>query len=65
MARFILFRLPGGDGVDDGTRTHDGRDHNPGLYQLSYVHRCRAPRRAPKYIRMHAEHGYTAAPQPP
>jgi hypothetical protein len=26
-------------GVDDGTRTHDNRDHNPGLYQLSYVHR--------------------------
>ena len=25
-------------GVDDGTRTHDGRNHNPGLYQLSYVH---------------------------
>ncbi len=25
-------------GVDDGTRTHDDRDHNPGLYQLSYVH---------------------------
>jgi hypothetical protein len=25
--------------VDDGTRTHDNRDHNPGLYQLSYVHR--------------------------
>src|SRR5690606_8798913 len=25
-------------GVDDGTRTHDGRIHNPGLYQLSYVH---------------------------
>ena len=24
--------------MDDGTRTHDGRDHNPGLYQLSYVH---------------------------
>jgi hypothetical protein len=24
--------------VDDGTRTHDSRDHNPGLYQLSYVH---------------------------
>jgi hypothetical protein len=24
--------------VDDGTRTHDGRNHNPGLYQLSYVH---------------------------
>ena len=26
------------DGVDDGTRTHDGRNHNPGLYQLSYAH---------------------------
>jgi hypothetical protein len=26
-------------GVDDGIRTHDGRNHNPGLYQLSYVHR--------------------------
>jgi hypothetical protein len=26
------------NGVDDGTRTHDGRNHNPGLYQLSYVH---------------------------
>jgi integrase len=24
--------------VSDGTRTHDGRDHNPGLYQLSYAH---------------------------
>jgi hypothetical protein len=27
-----------GNGVDDGTRTHDDRDHNPGLYQLSYAH---------------------------
>ena len=26
------------NGVDDGTRTHDSRDHNPGLYQLSYAH---------------------------
>jgi hypothetical protein len=24
--------------VADGTRTHDHRDHNPGLYQLSYRH---------------------------
>ncbi len=24
--------------MDDGTRTHDNRNHNPGLYQLSYVH---------------------------
>ena len=22
----------------DGTRTHDSRNHNPGLYQLSYGH---------------------------
>ena len=25
-------------GVADGIRTHDHRDHNPGLYQLSYGH---------------------------
>ena len=25
-------------GVDDGDRTHDHRNHNPALYQLSYVH---------------------------
>ncbi|SPO67619.1 protein of unknown function [Pseudomonas sp. JV241A] len=25
-------------GVDDGNRTHDHRNHNPALYQLSYVH---------------------------
>ncbi len=25
-------------GVNDGIRTHDNRDHNPGLYQLSYAH---------------------------
>ena len=24
--------------MNDGTRTHDGRNHNPGLYQLSYAH---------------------------
>jgi hypothetical protein len=28
----------GGDGVTDGTRTRDNRNHNPGLYQLSYDH---------------------------
>ncbi len=27
-----------GFGVSDGTRTRDNRDHNPGLYQLSYAH---------------------------
>ena len=26
------------NGVADGTRTHDNRNHNPGLYQLSYNH---------------------------
>ena len=29
-------------GVADGARTHDNRNHNPGLYQLSYSHRKRA-----------------------
>jgi hypothetical protein len=24
--------------VNDGARTHDNRNHNPGLYQLSYIH---------------------------
>ena len=28
-------------GVADGARTHDNRNHNPGLYQLSYSHRRR------------------------
>ncbi len=28
------------DGVADGARTHDNRNHNPGLYQLSYSHRA-------------------------
>ena len=26
--------------MTDGTRTHNHRDHNPGLYQLSYGHRA-------------------------
>lgn len=26
------------DGVTDGDRTRDNRNHNPGLYQLSYSH---------------------------
>lgn len=29
---------PGRLRVSDGTRTHDPRDHNPMLYQLSYAH---------------------------
>lgn len=31
-------KMEGRDGVADGTRTHDNRNHNPGLYQLSYSH---------------------------
>lgn len=27
-------------GVADGARTRDNRNHNPGLYQLSYGHHC-------------------------
>ena len=33
------------NGVADGTRTHDNRNHNPGLYQLSYSHRRSTARR--------------------
>jgi hypothetical protein len=29
-----------GGEVAEGTRTPDHRDHNPGLYQLSYRHRA-------------------------
>ena len=43
----LFLRLPLGTyakcliyGVDDGARTHDNRNHNPGLYQLSYIHHC-------------------------
>jgi hypothetical protein len=33
--------------VSDGIRTRDNRDHNPGLYQLSYAHhRLRGARAA-------------------
>ena len=42
----ILLRM---NGVADGARTHDNRNHNPGLYQLSYSHRrstARQPRDA-------------------
>ena len=30
-------------GVDDGDRTHDRRNHNPVLYQLSYAHHYSNP----------------------
>src|SRR2546428_6643843 len=35
--------------VADGTRTHDNRNHNPGLYQLSYSHHCCGTRRTNSY----------------
>ncbi len=31
-------KFRGGNGVDDGARTHDRWNHNPELYRLSYVH---------------------------
>jgi hypothetical protein len=31
----------GGIGANDGARTRDNQNHNLGLYQLSYVRRCR------------------------
>ena len=46
-----LFRLKRViDGVADGTRTHDDRNHNPGLYQLSYSHHCLAASTLPVKI---------------
>ena len=29
-------------GANDGARTRDNQNHNLGLYQLSYVRRCRS-----------------------
>jgi hypothetical protein len=37
-AKCSLSRIARKTGVADGTRTHDNRNHNPGLYQLSYSH---------------------------
>ncbi len=34
MLRFIFKEI----GVNDGIRTRDNWNHNPGLYQLSYIH---------------------------
>jgi hypothetical protein len=42
------------NGVADGTRTHDNRNHNPGLYQLSYSHHgtCLALSKGPEPARL-------------
>ncbi len=34
MLRFSTLKV----GVNDGIRTRDNWNHNPGLYQLSYIH---------------------------
>src|SRR5438034_8618570 len=39
------------DGVADGIRTHDNRNHNPGLYQLSYSHHFKLPSQRPRMAR--------------
>ena len=39
------------NGVADGIRTHDNRNHNPGLYQLSYSHHCCRPPGNPRLWR--------------
>ena len=49
-------------GVDDGTRTHDGRNHNPGLYQLSYVHHRQSNLRRQHYWH-NAASGPSVAPR--
>jgi hypothetical protein len=41
LGRAKLLILKEKAGVADGTRTHDNRNHNPGLYQLSYSHHSR------------------------
>ena len=38
LARAKPLLLKENAGVADGTRTRDNRNHNPGLYQLSYSH---------------------------
>ena len=43
--RHRTFRKRLNNGVADGTRTHDNRNHNPGLYQLSYGHHCQKTNR--------------------
>ena len=45
--------------MDDGTRTHDNRNHNPGLYQLSYAHHLICSRRPGVTV------GYFRTPAPP
>ncbi len=37
-ARFNIANRRHEIGVSDGARTHDNRNHNPGLYHLSYAH---------------------------
>ncbi len=47
------------NGVNDGTRTHDNRDHNPGLYQLSYAHHDNSFFLSPNYLTSYGTPGRT------
>ena len=40
--------------MDDGTRTHDDWNHNPGLYQLSYTHHKTVKNRSPPALQIGA-----------
>ena len=55
-AGFVMESL----GVADGTRTRDNRNHNPGLYQLSYSHR-RKPNSIAAELQLEAALAATAA----
>ncbi len=50
MARETGLRQASENGVDDGARTHDRRNHNPVLYQLSYAHHWLCPARAGRVL---------------
>ena len=54
------YRGEASDGVADGTRTHDDRNHNPGLYQLSYSHRRTTIIVTAKPRRLKPSHGASA-----
>ena len=43
IIELFTLKLHKENGVTDGARTHDNRNHNPGLYQLSYNHHCLFP----------------------
>ncbi len=48
--------------MGDGARTHDHRNHNPGLYQLSYAHHYNEQAEMVRTERLELSH--LAAPEP-